>query len=244
MRRCCTGPARRERQQHNDAAINQQSVRHLVRAGPHYCAAASPAGAPRLHGDSSMAAPSFGDAVKMGSTPVSNVTALREELEVPCMVTSITASPFCRSARATAGRRFSICCRSQPSRTRTRGLAGGLAGAGSSRRRIRTGRVRSRIRRQTLDPHCDTLCQHRRQLPELRMGATFMFTAFLVKTSITPIVLSPWLIAETVPAMLRNDPETISSALSSLPSALRVPRARSWSPDLISSSVPAWHPGT
>ena len=43
----------------------------------------------------------------------------------------------------------------------------------------------------------------------------------------------------TVPARFRNVPETISSAFNSVPSALRVPRARSWSPGRTWSRVPA-----
>ena len=50
------------------------------------------------------------------------------------------------------------------------------------------------------------------------------------------MVLAEASIEEIVPAMFRNVPHTISAAASSLPSALRVPRARSWSPGLISSS--------
>ena len=56
---------------------------------------------------------------------------------------------------------------------------------------------------------------------------TFTRTGFFVFKSVTLIVLWPALMEETVPAMFRNDPETISSAVNSLPSSLRVPRARS-----------------
>ena len=64
-----------------------------------------------------------------------------------------------------------------------------------------------------------------------------IFTAndFLVMRSITVIVFALASIDEMVPAILRKLPETTSSAANSLPSALRVPRARSWSPALIRS---------
>ena len=51
-------------------------------------------------------------------------------------------------------------------------------------------------------------------------------TGFFVFKSVTLIVFWLTSIEETVPAMFRNDPETISSAAKSLPSSLRVPRAR------------------
>jgi hypothetical protein len=52
-------------------------------------------------------------------------------------------------------------------------------------------------------------------------------TGFFVFKSMTLIVFSLTSIEATVPAMFRNDPQTISSAANSLPSSLRVPRARS-----------------
>src|ERR1700690_3679270 len=74
-------------------------------------AAASPP--PRFQGDKSIAARLLlGEADRMGSTPLSNVIAVGCVLAVPCVATIITASPFCKSASATAGIRFSICWKS------------------------------------------------------------------------------------------------------------------------------------
>jgi hypothetical protein len=50
-----------------------------------------------------------GEAVKMGSTPASNVIAVTPPDVVPSVVTIITASPFCKSAIVAAGMRLSIC---------------------------------------------------------------------------------------------------------------------------------------
>src|ERR1019366_7209122 len=57
-------------------------------------------------------------------------------------------------------------------------------------------------------------------------GDTFTTTALLRIASCTVIVLLAASIALMVPAIFRNAPETTSSALTSLPSGLRVPRAR------------------
>ena len=65
------------------------------------------------------------------------------------------------------------------------------------------------------------------------MAATFTTTGFFVAKSFTVIDCAGASIEVTVPAMLRNDPDTISSAANEPPSALREPRARSWSPTLI-----------
>ena len=58
-------------------------------------------------------------------------------------------------------------------------------------------------------------------------AVSFTRTGFLVFKSVTVSVF--WVVStdETVPAIFRNDPETISWASKSLPSALRVPRALS-----------------
>src|SRR5271169_2333045 len=79
-----------------------------------YCvapAAASPP--PRFQGDRSIAARLLlGAADRIGSTPLSNVIAVGCVLAVPWVATIITASPFCKSASATAGIRFNICWKS------------------------------------------------------------------------------------------------------------------------------------
>jgi hypothetical protein len=61
-----------------------------------YCVAASPpADDPKFHGDSIVAArPLFGDAVKIGSTPLNRVIAVGEEVPDPSVATIITASPL------------------------------------------------------------------------------------------------------------------------------------------------------
>ena len=76
-----------------------------------YCAAISPVGPPRLHGDSNIVAArlSFGDAVRIGSTPVSKVIAVGAEFALPSVATTITASSFFRSPTVTAGIRLNIC---------------------------------------------------------------------------------------------------------------------------------------
>ncbi len=68
----------------------------------------------------------------------------------------------------------------------------------------------------------------------------FTATIFLLNRSCTEIVLVAGSIAVMGPAIFRNEPDTISSAVNSPPSALRVPRARSWSPALISASAPGF----
>ena len=50
-----------------------------------------------------------GEAVRMGSTPVSMVIAFTSDDAAPSAETSITASPFCRSASATVGSRPRNC---------------------------------------------------------------------------------------------------------------------------------------
>ena len=67
-------------------------------------------------------------------------------------------------------------------------------------------------------------------------AASRTVTDFLVARSCSVIVFAEVSIEEIVPAMFRNVPATISAAVNSVPSALRVPRARSWSPALICSS--------
>ena len=58
---------------------------------------------------------------------------------------------------------------------------------------------------------------------------------FFVARSCTVMLFAEASMDEIVPAIFRNVPQTISVAVNSLPSALRVPRARSWSPTLICS---------
>ena len=65
-----------------------------------------------------------------------------------------------------------------------------------------------------------------------------MTTDFFANMSFTVMLLLAASMELIVPAMLRNVPEITSSAAISFPSALRVPRARNWSPVLIWSIVP------
>src|SRR5208282_1791885 len=68
---------------------------------------------PRFQGERSIAARLLlGEAERMGSTPLSNVIAVGCVATVPWVATIITASPFCKSASAAAGSRFSICWKS------------------------------------------------------------------------------------------------------------------------------------
>ena len=54
----------------------------------------------------------LGAACRIGSTPLSNVIAVPSPPAPPCVVTTSTASPLCRSASVTTGMRFNICWRS------------------------------------------------------------------------------------------------------------------------------------
>src|SRR5580692_3674862 len=86
-------------------------LRNITHLCPHYgFPPASPPEPLRFHGDNNMAAcPPFGDAVRIGSTPVSSVIAVGALLADPSVATIITALPFCKSAMVTAGSRPSIC---------------------------------------------------------------------------------------------------------------------------------------
>src|SRR5438270_6759875 len=59
--------------------------------------ASSPPPPPRLHGDSFIPSPPFGDAARMGSTPLNNVIAVTDPDVAPSVETIKTASPFCSS---------------------------------------------------------------------------------------------------------------------------------------------------
>ena len=83
-----------------------------------------------------------------------------------------------------------------------------------------------------------TLRHLRRKLAQLRIKMNLMTTDFFASMSFTVMLLLAASRELTVPAILRNVPEITSSAVSSLPSALRLPRARNWSPALIWSIVP------
>ena len=104
-----TGSTTRARRMQNFAASQTSSILlTLIGAAP---AAASPP--PRFHGDRSIAARLLlGEAERIGSTPLNNVIAVGWVSAVPCVVTIITASPFCKSASCTAGIRFNICWKS------------------------------------------------------------------------------------------------------------------------------------
>jgi len=55
-----------------------------------------------------------GAAVRIGSTPLNSVIAVTPPAAVPSVLTIITASPFCKSARVAAGSRLSIWLKSPP----------------------------------------------------------------------------------------------------------------------------------
>src|SRR5579871_4796046 len=75
-----------------------------------HCGPASPPGAPMFQPEKSAAAlEPFGDAVRIGSTPPSNVMAVTSPLPFPSEATTITASSFCKSARVELGIRLRIC---------------------------------------------------------------------------------------------------------------------------------------
>src|SRR6266704_472665 len=86
----------------------------------HQGVAASPPGAlPRLQGVRIVEALALGEASRMGSTPPSKVIAVGAPFGPPSVATTMTASPFCKSARVAAGMRLIAGCRSgaPPGRT-------------------------------------------------------------------------------------------------------------------------------
>src|SRR5258706_11138538 len=79
----------------------------------HYGVAASPPlPLPRLHGERIVDALLLGEASRMGSTPPSKVITVDTPFAPPSVATTITASPFCKSASVAAGMRLIVCCRS------------------------------------------------------------------------------------------------------------------------------------
>src|SRR5258708_15760682 len=79
----------------------------------HYGMAASPPGAlPRGHGERIVEGLLLGEASRMGSPPPSKVITVDTPFGPPSVATTMTASPFCKSASAAAGMRLIICCRS------------------------------------------------------------------------------------------------------------------------------------
>jgi hypothetical protein len=79
-----------------------------------HCGAVSPSPPDAFsdHGESSEDALRFGAAVKIASTPASNVIAVTAPESEPSVDTIITASPFCRSASVLLGKRLNIRCKS------------------------------------------------------------------------------------------------------------------------------------
>src|SRR6266702_6304183 len=79
----------------------------------HQGVASSPPGVlPRLQGVRIVEALALGDASRIGSTPPSKVIAVGAPFGPPSVATTMTASPFCKSARVAAGMRLIACCRS------------------------------------------------------------------------------------------------------------------------------------
>ncbi len=170
------------------------------------------------------------DAVKMGATPLTSLMAVAEPAVRPCVETIITTSPFRKLVTVMGGRLLTIWL----NRGSPLGDAGGcddgvalFAPAGLP------------------GPACPPLPGAPRNSSAIfwavaagswrnsESGVTFTTTGALAIRSITVISFAPALTASTAPAMFRNDPETTSAAMSSVPSALKVPRARSWSPGWI-----------
>src|SRR6267143_5362898 len=82
-------------------------------ATQHYGVAASPPPPlPRLHGERIVEGLLLGEASRMGSTPPSKVITVDTPFGPPSVATTMTASPFCKSASVAAGMRLIICCRS------------------------------------------------------------------------------------------------------------------------------------
>src|SRR5258708_28084346 len=65
-----------------------------------------------LHGERIVEGLLLGEACRMGSTPPSKVITVGMPFGPPSVATTMTASPFCKSASAAAGMRLIICCRS------------------------------------------------------------------------------------------------------------------------------------
>src|SRR5260370_9006938 len=79
----------------------------------HYGVAATPPPLlPRLHGERIVEGLFLGEASRMGSTPPSKVITVDTPFGPPSVATTMTASPFCKSASVAAGMRPIICCRS------------------------------------------------------------------------------------------------------------------------------------
>src|SRR5260370_4315687 len=79
----------------------------------HYGVAASPPPLlPRLHGEGMVEGLLRGEASRRGSTPQSKVITVDTPFGPPSVATTMTASPFCKSASVAAGMRPIICCRS------------------------------------------------------------------------------------------------------------------------------------
>src|SRR5260370_5514677 len=79
----------------------------------HYGVAASPPPLlPRLHGERIVEGLLRGEASRRGSTPQSKVITVDTPFGPPSVATTMTASPFCKSASVAAGMRPIICCRS------------------------------------------------------------------------------------------------------------------------------------
>src|ERR1700674_5827149 len=82
-------------------------------ATQHYGVAASPPlPLPRLHGERIVDALLLGEASRIGSTPPSKVITVDTPFGPPSVATTMTASPFCKSANVAAGIRLIVCCRS------------------------------------------------------------------------------------------------------------------------------------
>lgn len=175
----------------------------------------------------------FGEASRMGSTPASSVIAVAAFSCVPSVVTIITASPFCKSANVAPGNRLNICCMSPPPEAPGRPdppmpPAGLPASAG--------GRATGELFPFPLAAPSAGVPLIRMAILCANMGGSlricvsvpiFTVMGFFATRSITVIVPALSSTALIVPAILRNVPETTSSAVNSAPSALRVPLARS-----------------
>src|ERR1700730_12053873 len=79
-----------------------------------YCAASpSPPDVLSDHGESSVDALRFGAAVKIASTPATNLIAVAASDFSPAVARITTASPFCKSASLMVGIRLNMRCKSE-----------------------------------------------------------------------------------------------------------------------------------
>jgi len=172
---------------------------------------------------------------RIGSTPPRSVITVSGSFPFPCVVTTMTASPFCKSESVAAGMRAIICWKSPPPRPLCGTPGAALCCEFSATWPCGDGA-------DAPGPPADWFLS-RAASPSANCAGSlricdspliFKVTSDLDVSSCTTSELDEASLLITVPAMLRNVPETISVAASSAPPSPRVPRARNWSPGWIS----------